>query len=655
MVRLNCGVFCLVNWSVNKVKNLADSRWLWCSVALLTVLYGGLVHQYYGQNDDLIALFGFSALDFSSSILFPENFIRDYPGGAHTAGTSVLPYIYPALQSVGVSPLLTNQVMVLLEIGCVSFGAVFLLRAIAPNLPWISVPLVVTFFSFSWIRGADLANFIFPYFHGQFYGFADGLRLMAIALFFRFRFNLSATFILLAFIIHPIKGLVGGMFIFGAFLASRPLWNSRVLIPFSIVSLAGVVWSLFWVGLLNGDGGNIPPTEFFWVSRILNSHWYPDDLGVFSSDHLRYSTPFFCSILVAATAMMRNPTLPVRQISVGLILLGLLSLLGILVSLYEVHPVLVKLCLQRASVLMLSVSGIVVIAATLGDINKGNWWYSFLALICLGAAFATYRGGWPLVFCVAYSVTFLFDGANPIRRRLPILFLLLPLLCFEIVMIASGYFNFQQLIDMVTGLQSVIVIALVFSLLVALGNDHRHIIPHTFTLVGLLVCSMLGAYVWGESHRRVSSSTVELAKNFKQAQLWAQSESAERDLFIVDPCLAYGWRDYAQRSSFGSISEWYKTGWLYTGSIDAYRLGIARGKELGIHLNMKGDLPSPTSLCETARATFYSPASLSKVVDRNDIDYIVVLNEFWSASQQFSVVYQNASFAILQPSLVADG
>lgn len=75
-----------------------------------------------------------------------------------------------------------------------------------------------------------------------------------------------------------------------------------------------------------------------------------------------------------------------------------------------------------------------------------------------------------------------------------------------------------------------------------------------------------------------------LASDYLAAQRWARANTVQDSLFMVDPTIYYGWRDFSQRSSFGNLREWLHTGWLYDSRADVYTEGVKRFGEFGIDI-----------------------------------------------------------------------
>ncbi len=66
---------------LSNILHVNSTRFLWLLVFVILWAFATYAHLYFGEDEALFALRGFSALDFTNSVLSPENFVNDYPGG----------------------------------------------------------------------------------------------------------------------------------------------------------------------------------------------------------------------------------------------------------------------------------------------------------------------------------------------------------------------------------------------------------------------------------------------------------------------------------------------------------------------------------------------------------------------------------------------
>jgi hypothetical protein len=638
----------------------------WALSLALIWFYAIYVHLYFGDYQANIALRGFSAIDFTNSILHPENFTRDYPGGAWSTGKSLLSWIYPLLSSLGIPAKYSLVGMVGFEIFVVVFGAAHLMRTIFKNSRPLALMVLSALMTLSWIRSSNLALFGNPYFHGQFYGFADGLAFLAISFYLISRYKLSSFVLLTGFTIHPIKTVFGMVFI-GSMQARKWLCISEIKVfwPYGLFLVFAGIWAWFWLGF-GSNYTRITASDFFLYSPLLNSHWYPQDLGVIGEQHVRYMTPFLSSILVSIAILLRGD-LSVdikRKLLFGLTAILVVSVVGIVIAWLGLSITLIKISLQRASVLGLGIATILLTGQTVRDLYSGNWWYAVLGVCLISLAFFT-KSVWPLLFVVIYLIPSIVS--RKVREQQPMLwfaglFLMILIFAYQICLIVFG---FQEI-------RFWVVQIVIFALLIPLNqlikfsyrknwlNDETRWL-NRFKAGILLLILFVGVSNWGEKNRRLGTKSVNQGNAYKEVQIWASKNTSNTALFMVDPCQAYGWRDFSTRSSFGSIHEWYKTGWLYSSDNVALQEGLRRGRRLGIEINMLIPVDARSfhsdnnrQICNEARKNYYRATGevIKEIASDYDIHYLVldkVQAEKYGGIPVWPVSFENQTYVVLVP------
>lgn len=634
---------------------------------LILVVYATWSHLEFGNFDARIALKGWSVYDFTNSILFPKNFLRDYPGGSWTSGHSTLPWIYPALASIGIPVSVTLPVLMALEITVLTFGAFFLLRTLFKNIHPVTLIALTCLLALSHIRYSNLARFGNPFFHGQFYGYADGLRLFAIAYYIRGRHTLSSFNLIAGFAIHPIKALFGF-----AFIAGMQLWNwkkifsTEIITPYFMFIVFSGLWAYYWIGF--GQDLGIPKMtseEFFKYTPLFHSHWFPQDLNIFTEQHLPYATAFVSSLLVGISSLVRcnlKPDIKI-QLLLGITAVCLLAIIGITVAWQEISPALVKICLQRGTVLVLSIITIITLGQWLTDIKNGRWWYVFLLTTLLISSFYSIET-WPVLISIIYAISTLTSERSDDPS---IKFLKAIILSLGITIIAYEYYLYTQ--DMQNKKYWAFQLILLITITAAsigyktLNRELRvqletYLDKYSSHIIILIFTS--SAVVWSIDNKKLSDEYIKKGVAYKDVQLWARDNTSTDALFMTDPLIRYGWRDYSQRSSFGSLKEWYKTGWLYTGSQKALHDGLERAERLGVQkLVPERSEKRPRSefiakAYERASLSFYKPDGniLAGITSDFDIQYIVMDNNKARKSgaiPTWEVAFENAYYTVLVP------
>lgn len=640
------------------------------SVAWLAiVLYATWVHLWYGHNDVILALSGFSALDFTNWTLYPENFVRDYPGGSWSSGNSLLTHIYPVGQSLlGLPAESMLTVMIGLEISCLSLAAAFLLRKIFPDAPRVTSVFIAALFALSWVRAGNLSNFGNPFFHGQFYGFADGIAMIAVGLFLGKRYLLSAIVFAVGFTIHPTKVLFALAFVGGVHLWQwRHFFHYRVVLPYIALGCFAVFWLVFWLNI-NSSAAGLSAEEFFKYSGLLNYHWYPSSLGIFTFLSSRFIIPCISAVVLLFAILLRSDMGSVLkgQMALGILALVLLCAFGLYVAGHDLSQSIVKASFQRASELILSIAVIVTVAQTARDLKYAKWWFAALGLCILSAGFFDIYNTWPVLLSLVYAILAIEEYGRQPRASYKAAYALTALVVLVFLAVftidRAGYLSSSITVSWLYWLLLAFAVAVLLKVLHQVSYK-RVVLNNAFPLLLLVVVAGLGHY-WGQHNYVLSESKIEKGRAAKALQLWVNKNTQPDALFVLDPCDAYGWRDYSARSSWGTLEEWLKSGWLYSGDRKALREGLKRAGMLGVQIpdgygrdeqgNRSQASHISAELCEIARSHFYDPdaESLLRIAREYDIQYIVMNKPEatkYGTIPSWDTIYENMFYTILIP------
>ena len=641
-----------------------DNGLLTCGLLLIWI-YATYAHLFFGEYEAEIALRGFSALDFTNTILFPENFLRDYPGGAGSTGKSLLTWVYPLFASFGVPAETTLIGMVGLEIFVVIFGAAHLMHTLFKNLPPLSLLALSALIALSWIRISNLANFGNPFFHGQFYGFADGLRLLAISYYLTGRYKLSSSMLLIGFTIHPIKTVLGLVFIGAMHIAKCfNIGEMRAIWPYSLFLLFAGFWTWYWLGLGSADV-RMTPQNFFRYSPLLNYHWYPQNLGIIDAQHSKFMTPFLSSVIVSIAILLRSDlSAEIKdKLFFGLAAIFMVSIAGLVVSWFELSVTLIKVSLQRASILSLSLATILLTVQTVRDAYDENWWFAILGLGLIAVAFFT-TAVWPFVIVSVYLVSSLHMKKSVNKQQLlwyAGLLSLILVLVYEVYLLFLGHQEIRFWKKQIELLLVLVIFYQLIRFLLRKFNPDLEVRGRKFLKPVAIIFILLAMTGWGEKNRRLDASYLEQANAYKEVQFWARQNTSNTALFMIDPCQGYGWRDFSARSSFGSIHEWYKSGWLYSGDRAALHDGIRRGERLGINMDILASAgqrspawKNQTYLCTIAREKYYLATGevIREIASDYNVQYAVldkIQAESYGGIPLWSAPFENQRYVVLVP------
>lgn len=637
-------------------------------------------YTYFFHLIEQISFFGFSALEMIVKDRLPENFAQDFPNG-NVAGSSraLLGMAYAPLHALtGLSGVSILTTMIALEIASVIGGAWVLWSVLTGGAPQSTETRTLRLGLFCWLATMmvagyvirpNLSNFGYPFFHGQFYGFADAIAMVVVAAFIRRRWAIVAAMLCLGFMVHPIKTLIATAFIGGASLAGgRETMHWRSVLAGILVAAFAGMWVYFWLGM--GQPGGIPPIPhdaYIAYTRGWQYHWYPFDRGLLSDNQYIGLAPFVAMMLVGALGLLKSPlATPLRkQWLGGMALLAVLTCIGLWYSYSLSSAFMIKLALIRASEMMVSFTPFIIMAAVYRQWREGRWgWVVFFTGFLL-AGMAKMMALSAVVAGLAVAVYFwqerkqrpLFTG----RARLGDGALAVAAITGPLLSVTIGLFY------PITSVSTPIFSCLYFMILAGLAfvkplnvraGRVLRLAPLTASWLGLSVAFLGMAAVYLYHLYWIDEAKLAKARDYLAVQQWAQQNTASAALFMVDPCYAYSWREFSERSAIGSPFNWYHTGWLYVSDNRVFERGQAIGKSLG--LDFAKQLPVPGTraklinedVCAMAQELFYDPslAPLHRMAEQQGVDYFVMelprAEKMQQAHAALKPVFANAHYLV---------
>ena len=508
-----------------------------------------------------IALNGFSPIDWVAHLNSPTTFRLDFPNGTMNYDKSSFMHLYPLASSwFGISPELLIKWVVLLEIIFLVSSAVIFSRALTPS----ASPFVACVFALLLVSGRtnmDLSNFGRPTFWGLYYNAADGLRLLGIAQFLRGRILTSAILLAVGLTIHPVMALTACVFLAGC-VAARP--NA---VPPRRLALAVVVflciaggWWLWKIAGVTLSSGTLDPKTWIRIVRAFTYHLFPFDYGFLTVYHDYRLLPLVCLSALAAgyLPLLEKDRQRRKAIVLGIALLAVTAVVGVLISVYLPQPALIKLALQRASDMILIVALAIAVAGLVGQVMASQYlWERALAMAVLMSPFTIKPGfaALPVMLMLASCARdTVHAGPGVWRVRGPYVFGLL-VAALAALYAATNVLEAKHLPGYLGNLRFwafAFVAAGILFLFRSLAPS-RHGDTSTQVLVVLAALLFFGYSQWkavpGDEERR-------LGKDYLETQRWAKGHTPKAALFLVDPTIYYGWRDFSARSSFGNVREW---------------------------------------------------------------------------------------------------
>jgi len=606
---------------------------------------------------------GFSPMDWVNHVLHPGNFALDFPGGTDAYGASSWMYLYLAAESwfsVEASALVWP--MIAAEIILVVAGTIVLLRTTVKKelLTPLAVAVVIAIVISSNAMKIDLARQSLAQFWGLYYGVGAGLRMVGLALFFTKRYYWSASVLGIAYTVHPTVALLGFAVAGIVYLATeRPLRPLDIAGPLLVfVGISGA-WFLVTVDPQAVLGQAMPLFEWVSVIRGFGYEFSPVHNEMFTTRYWEALAPLLSLAALfayylpgtAATEEMER-----RLASCAWAVLAL-AVIGVLISVWPPQALLVRLALHRSTEIFNLIGVLVVIPGLVSDVREGPVWRKAIALAVLVSPFML-QPGFPNYAAAALVIPALLARGKNVRssRSRTMLAILVALnLAVPLIYFLLGFSSGSMALHVAVGSSSLLELTLLALLAFEIGNRFWKVglsaginTTVVLTAVGLLWFSWVGRH----------SSFVgdkPTAQAFLVAQLWARDNTKHDALFMVDPAIHYGWRDYSKRSSFGNTREWIYTSVVYRTKADLFADGVQRLRELGVnlwdHLNQRPAWNATDIVADLASRRFYSAGDEWRVEmgAKYAIDYFVLLKSKMSHPTSLPVAFENSHVLVVRP------
>lgn len=620
-------------------------------LAIVLILCGFKFYSLFSQ----FALSGFTPLHYTDLKLFPENFVHNFPSGVETYDHSLYMQLYPFLAShFHILPELLVKIAIFIEYWSVLWVTIYVVKSLFPSSSVWEGLVVGLLMTTSSALQVSLANDGHVFFFGQFYNFAEIFRILGIIFLLQNRYCFSSFFINLSIWIHSIMGLLGACFSFGALLSKpKKLISIKNLVYFSSIMVGGVFW--FYLIQVNSNviGEGIPQEVWLSMTRMCNFHWYPIDIGFFTTDHSCFLMPFLAFTLLFFYYLPNTLREIDKKIVCGCSVLSILAIIGIMVPIWWPYPFLIKLALHRSMHLMSIFFLYYVSYGLLQDINKGTLFRSSLALSCLILPFI--RGSEPYIL-----VPSLFLAWPKIQKSFNIQNYNLRFFCLHILLIIITvtlfllyYFGFIKGAKNYLGNFSFwVVFGIIISLNIAFSYSWKikKLYQPLVLGISITVCVFIFQY-----SRLPSKKDLTQGENYRETQLWAQNHTKLQDVFMVDPTIYYGWRDFSKRSSFGNLREWVHVGWLYDSQKKTFEEGLKRFSFFNLPLEKYLNYnPIPLDgfykMTGDVRSRFYtySETWFLSLKKKYKIDYLVMKKKEIKRIYSFKKVFENDDFVIFQ-------
>ena len=559
--------------------------------SLLGVIFIAVWWSNTYETDAVLALKGYSPIAWVYQMAHPGNFVLDFPSGAENYRMSAFMHIYPAAYRLGISPEVLLPVVVAFEIVLLSFAMFALCRVLAPDAPLAVPAVVIVYVIASTARDINLANFPQPYLTGQYYNIADALRILGIVMVLKNRALFAAILFAGSFATHPTMGLMGvACGVAMQLMRPREIPPRQILAAATLFLLIAGGWLLVQFGAATVSAGQIPVHVWIEMTRAFNYHWYTVDNGFFTINPQQFFLPFLSFLLLLAYYWPKDAVrseISKKALAGILAMLGL-SLAGLAISVFVPFPFLIKLALHRANDLVLFIGLVYVVNGLWRDLTVDAWWQRAIAATVLVSPW--FVRPFPLIVSVILvspaCLRVLGRRSASTGDRIVTALVLGAILIIGLYKAAGiwaalspfDFFRAPQMLWLLT-------------LFLLAGALFARRFGRQSVQALVLVAALALALNW--LNDRAETRNMARARDYLNAQVWAREHTSNSALFMTDPTIYYGWRDYSRRSSFGNLREWLHTSWLYDSHFDRFQEGMRRFGEFNIDLKPYLELRPP--------------------------------------------------------------
>ncbi|MFC1525500.1 hypothetical protein ACFL6X_01670 [Candidatus Latescibacterota bacterium] len=638
----------------------------WPLLGLLAV--GLLVGMISTKNVELANAFeGWSPVDYAYAVVdgshrSTSDFVMVIDHSGHL-GNSLAMRIYPWLLSeFAITPEFTQVVFILMTAVGYAGALWFLLRSLrcslgTPSSLWVA--LIAALPLLTRVVDCELARFgqaNLPF--GQAYGVAIPLQLLAMGCAMRGQPLRVGAVLSLLMCVHISLGVMTCVVVGSMLLAPPGGWRRwQVWAAISVPVAVGACWAFVVIGI--GDqGARMPLAEWVSWQRMTNFHFFPVDLGMLCSRHFESLTPTMAMALVAVSSPWLTTADPVqrRMWLVAVAASFILTVMGVLFSIFPISISLIMVALHRCSALLLFLLFVPSAVAWWQGAHRGGAINAVVIVWVLAPMISMTTWGGTAVLPALFAALCAVQGWGQERmgrlQRAAVMFAILTVGATTIGVVWSDASSVSN--PAVAGRVEAAVLAAGAGIVVWMWRYFDRAAP-TEVLLAVFVLGGItgGLYLnWGARSR-----VPEQASDYLRAQLWTKQHTDPQALFMPDPGVPYGraWSEYSQRGSFGSVRDWIHIPLCYRADRDGLDEGIRRLSLFGVNpvaLNRQSMAPGSVPLMVGAQLqeafleAYYSmpSARLLRVARAEGIDYFVFDRSKGHAA--LPVAYENDSYRI---------
>ncbi len=615
---------------LNNIMKISEYFWAYA----ILVLY---VFIFYAFSligfEEKISITGFTPIFYSYLKVYPDFFINNFQTGTETYNLSLFMWQYPfLLKYFDIPPELHMKVIIFFEYA--SLAGLFLFMF---NKLKIKGSSYLAIFSFAWYVSSSalnisLARYGKPFLMGQFYNFSDILRVIGIFYLIESRLILGFSSLMFSSLMHLALGGVGVIFaFFSNFEMTKEIKkNKKKILTFALMSIGILGW-YFLIKYFSGFFSTINEKAWLDLVKMGSYHFFPFSIGIFSTLHEYQFFPHLSFLVIFLHYFNQHNTKIDRLIGYGCIAMVCLSIAGLIISLVSTNRTLITICLHRSNDLLVLFALPYVISGLYRDVCSENYFKNILSIVVFLSPFVCSVSPFSLFPALMIGFSTVSKSWTRQEKLASDYFMLTLFLIILLILSYYVYFGINKSFFSEVYFGKFLVWEIAFSIVLikALICKTNSISLEKIGMLIFFLISIIGALFW-QKNQLLSDDTTKYAQSFLEAQRWAFKHTPQDALFLLDPSLAYAWRDFSKRSSFGTLREWMHVAWLYNASEEIFLEGKSRFDEYDLNINNYFDFfPSLNGMYALDRDVteiFYSKKKswFCYMSQKYKIDYLLV-------------------------------
>jgi hypothetical protein len=632
----------------NRSFEMSNKVFLACLMCIIGIILSYKL-TYLNAN---IAVSGWSPMDFARHANQNPNFIHDFNYGPEASYSQSLPMrMFPSLERWFPDHILLivhiytaiNQALLALAL-CFFAQSLFNNKIISLGIVAIglSSPLMgVNLLSLGGGLGNNPSYLYYPIYQ-------IGL-LLALGTWIKRQYMLTTLCLILSLYTHVLFGTyaIAAFFIMTVCRSWRARKFEYGVIPASILIVAFLL--KIYLAYMSMTTSVLPSDIWLSSIRLFNYHYYPISMGFFTDKAYAIGMPilWLFSFYLPVYMNIRNENRSLHDAFAACVIGSLIiGTAGLLITEYTEIQLITSVTMQRITEISSIICFSYIISYLITVTLEKNFIYRTIGIYSIATLMLSIPGITLIPMIIAYIPIL-----RSWKKSALLAWLLLLLIPFCAMLISMDTINYVIKNTSFSGKTPLALFSISAGVAVMLSIFNKRLSPVVLPLC--LVFLMYKNY-----DLRYSPSNYAAGKYIRETSLWLKDNTPNDSLFMVNPSSFHcGWREFSERSFFGSILEWNNTSILYAADLNNYHEAMKRSSYFGFSFHdyplgsLKGESLNTKGLkvIDDISKTFTSMSHerLYQIMNENNISYLVLTKDEASIlASNIEPLYRNELFCV---------